>query len=86
MKVLRIGNLQMLPFCNINISLGHYQNNFKIYLDEFPEQEELRKEYFNNNYIDEKGNKFTRSFIINKNFIQSNQIDNYFENRWLRRN
>lgn len=42
--------------------LKDYQNNARIYFDEYSGQEKLREEWFEKN------------------------IDNYFENRWMRRN
>lgn len=33
-------DLEMLPFCGIKLSLGFYQDNWRIYMDEFPTVEE----------------------------------------------
>jgi hypothetical protein len=35
----------LLPFCNIRIGVDFYQERLRYYLDEYPEQEKLRKEY-----------------------------------------
>lgn len=38
--------IEFLPFCHTQISLGYYQENCRIYLDEHPEQEKARAIYF----------------------------------------
>ena len=65
-----------------------YQIKCRIYLDEYPEQEELRKEWFEKiNYWKNvfKGFKRLASAGILEFDVCIKKPDNYFINRWLTR-
>lgn len=52
---------------------GHlktYQNKCRIYLDEFPEQKELRDKYFYSTYIDREGNYYRVNKFAVKRFTR----------------
>jgi hypothetical protein len=93
--------ITFLPFCNNHISQNYYQDNFRFYIDEFPEQEKLRNEWFENNKYFLYKNRFGQNSIIFGCDISKlidglkrisqlgiefiNKPDKYFENRWLKR-
>lgn len=62
-----------------------YQNECRIYLDEYPEQEELRRNWFGENRV---GYYFDMLKIKFQNYINKKREQEaiYFERRWLRRN
>lgn len=73
-----------------------YQENARIYLDEYSEQEKLREEYFNHkNYFENSVIKVFSFLSTLQEFYNActkycildidNSKDLYFENRWLRR-
>jgi len=78
-----------------NSFCGFYQNKCRIYLDEYPEQLELRKEWFINfGFLNCLETAMLNTSILFNNFIEkiidiailnSLNKDTYFENRWLRR-
>ena len=67
--------------------LSVYQNNCRIYLDEYPEQEESRKEWFNKNYYFLYKNRFGKSSMIldGKGNEPEIETDNFFYSRFLKR-
>lgn len=92
-------NITYIKTQGVSISSGFYQQSFRFYLENFPEQEELRKEWFKKNHYFLHKNRFGQtSLIISAEDIISALIkvakigykieeenDNYFANRWLRR-
>ena len=67
-----------------------YQKQCRCYLDEYPEQEELRKKWFEKLNLQKSYRKLLLDCFYSvedfMNAFKPEKTDTYFERRWLRRN
>lgn len=86
-------------FSRKEICIEDYQDLFRIYLDEYPQQKELRKEWFSiflsykfNTTVDYIKWAFKNPIkewvdrLWEERLSEQDKKDIYFERRWLRRN